>query len=229
MECSRDVSLSEMPKGRPYKKKSSKGRRTYKKYYKPKYNKKSLFKESSSNQVELKNRDIFNTAGILPIAPAWTIPTLCNQVTQGVDANQRLGRRYTITSFGYRGTMQSVSLCPTRILVVWDKSPNGVTPLINDILSTDNFNSMMQLTNADRFTIVSDKIYTNSVDGSSTGAVGSLIVKEYKKMALETVCLGTGATVADITTGALWIMACQSNGAAQGSFQIFTRLRYRDA
>lgn len=184
----------------------------------------SLFQESHTGQAEIKNRDIVNNAGVLPAGPNWTAPTLCNQIQQGTDSNNRLGRRYTNTSFGYRITIAATTP-GTRVLVIWDKSPNGLAPVVNDILETDNFNSMMRLANADRFIVVSDKIYKAAIDGTPSNLIGNF----YKKMALETVCNNTGAAVADISTGALWVLACNPAPVAVSNFQIFTRIRFRDA
>lgn len=183
-------------------------------------NKYSRFQEKVNN-VEQKSQDIINAAYVTPAATNGAL-VLCNAIGQGVGSNAHVGRRYTMTSFQYR--MVAGSGLSIRIMVVYDRSPNGVTPVITDILNADTFVSPQNLSNVDRFVVVSDKIYQTALDGGGTQTIGHC----YLKMSLDTNCVNTGSTIADISTGALWLFACQSGGPAS-TINIHQRLRFTDA
>jgi len=119
-----------------------------------------------------------------------------------------------------------IGTMPIRVLVIYDRSPNGVAPLITDILAFDNFVSPMNLNTSDRFLVISDKTFVEGINGGTT----NLAAKEYKKMALDTLCLGAAGAIADISQGALFIMLAQGSLAAPiGTFSGHFRLRFKDA
>lgn len=181
-------------------------------------NKYSRFQEKTNN-VEQKSVEVVTAAlATGPIVNSALV--LCNPIAQGVNTNNRVGRRYTMTSFQYRIVFSVAT--SYRVMVVYDRAPNGVAPVVTDILAADSFVSPTNLATADRFIIVSDKIYQPAQDGSA----GNTIAQCYLKMSLDTNCLTAAATIADISTGALWIFM---SGVAVSTANISQRLRFTDA
>lgn len=198
--------------------------------YKPRFQKTKKSKVSKfqekSKEIERKSLDIVQNAGVIPASPTWTLPTLSNGIAQGTTSAQRLGRRFTNVAFHYRAVLQPAAPSPCRILVIYDRQPNQLLPAVVDILSADHFNSPMNLFNAERFLVLSDKVFQNSLDGSAT----SLFAKDYIKMSLESVFTGTGGLITDCNTGAIYTMICQgANGVAAGAFTLHARSRFTDA
>lgn len=161
-----------------------------------------------------------------PAANAGTTHLL-NGISPGTGFNERVGRKFVIKSiqlrlhlsYRYMGdTSMAYGAVPAgilRVVLVWDKQPNGVTPAITDIFVTNNAQSMTNLDNRNRFNILMDKVYstpnmaqgeTNAVDDHCI-SLGGTVCKKYKKCNLTTINnAGAAGTVADITTGALWLV-----------------------
>lgn len=179
--------------------------------------------------AEVKNIDLVAAATPLP-ATGWAGPTLLNAVAQGIGNQQRVGRRYTTSRVQYRLTANT-SGAGLRVLIVYDRQPNGVAPTITDILPFNDVNSFMSLTNSDRFLVISDKQWVPGKDGNIGGGPGGNVYgMDYIKCSLDTVCSTAGGTIADVSTGAFWIMAAQLTAGtpAAGVLNLTTRLRYTD-
>lgn len=210
---------------------SSKGKKKRTDYKKTTFKKRSqisLFEEAE--KVEWKNVDLQLADQALPNTNAWTTPVLLNGVDQGVGNAQRVGRSYTMKSLQYRfstgnadGTGGS-SGSAIRILIVLDRQANGAAPGVTDILNINNFQSTLNLSNNRRFLVISDKIHGNYNSNTTYG-------KDYKKLSLETVCSGTGATVASISRGSVYMLLSLATATSTGSFsyQFYNRIRYTDS
>lgn len=191
----------------------------------------SLFQDPTQI-VEYKNNDINGTLTVNSLTGVWSAVLLINGIAQGTGAFQRVGRRYKNTSMQYRMTqvVQANNTLPQilRVLVVWDKNPNGASPTVTNILELDNFRSPMALANSDRFVVISDEIFSTNEDGGN----GTIHGEKYKKMALESNAPGSAATIASINQGAMYLMACApilgGTGAGPQTVDIFTRVRFTD-
>lgn len=121
-----------------------------------------------------------------------------------------------------------------RVMIIYDCQSNGVAPAVSDILSAGGtFDAPMNLNNRDRFKILGDKYVTMGswqFTGTSliAGSPAPRQFKIYKKMNLEVIFGGTGATVGSIQTGAVYCLLISLNNSITTS--IFnSRIRFIDS
>lgn len=177
---------------------------------------------------ELKNVDIVGTVSTSGagnfVAPA--AGQLLNGLAQGTTENQRVGRKVVFKSLLFNFFYSDNSLTTAdafRILVVYDKQPIGVFPAITDILATSSVLSPMNLSYSDRFTVLANReINPSTVQTSPLGAF-------YVKLGLDGIYSSTGALVANINTGAIYVMVASTNSGAIGILNFYSRVRYTDA
>lgn len=160
-----------------------------------------------------------------------TATNLLNGIAPGSSASQRIGRKLIIKSVYIRwnATLGAASTLgsPLRIIVFYDKQCNAALPATTDVLIADSFIAPNNLSNRDRFVIISD-VLTPSLSTQGDNTIAGTI---YKKLNLEVMFnAGVAGTVADITSGSLFIMAAQSGtlGTANGGFSYYSRVRYTD-
>jgi len=170
--------------------------------------------------------------------------------TPGSDMTNRIGRKIRIKSVYIRGDLRqqaasalsvNVGSYPllARMIIFVDNQPNGAAPALTDILKEALSSSQLNLNNRDRFKVLCDKQWALdpylNVDTAtqSRGAVGRCIqaIKVYKKLDIETIFnAGTAGTVADINTGALYMLWVGNNAASgnDGIATVSTRVRFSD-
>lgn len=164
--------------------------------------------------------------------------TLLNGVVQGTDFTQRIGRKFNMKSLLLRLNCypNSATNCPVgdivRVLVVYDCQTNSAAPVVGDILEFVSFESPMNLNNRDRFKVIMDKTFNmnpNSYTAGAltTGAPVTRSVKKFKKLGLEVINSGTGATVGSIQTGGLFLvtLGLVNNGS---NINWYSRMRFTD-
>jgi len=86
-------------------------------------------------------------------------PLSCSTpVGQGTGNNDRIGRKIAMTKLQLRWERWQGTGVPDpfRILVVYDRSPNGANPAITSILSANGISTPVNLSNTDRFLILMD-------------------------------------------------------------------------
>ncbi|AXQ66153.1 MAG: coat protein [Cressdnaviricota sp.] len=156
--------------------------------------------------------------------------TLLNGTATGTDFTNRIGREILMKSIylrltAYNGTDQDASL---RIMLVYDKQPNGATPAITDILTASDIISPNNLNNKDRFTTISDKVRK-----ISTASDRGFWHKKYKYIQYNTQYSGTTNVINSIASGALWLVLIpiiNSTGASTANFVVgyTNRVRFVD-
>lgn len=164
---------------------------------------------------------------------------LFNGISQGTDYTNRDGRIVTMKSIYWRFSItpniNATALAAgdsVRILIVYDCQTNGTAPTPANILQVVNPHSPMNLNFRDRFKVLYDKQIGMSAAIYTTGALttGSPTLKSfsmYKKLDMETVYQSTAGAVADISTGAVYLMLLGL--ADQGSQCIgYCRIRFTD-
>lgn len=182
-----------------------------------------------------------------------------NLIQMGSGSWNRIGKRAILKSLRVKGFVQflqyttvatGVAYPPTfRLIVVWDKQPSGnAIPAFDQIFgitAQDGTESCPSITcpprydNMDRFKVLKDCMYVPppmSVSSTGTAPVTQVYVPvdEYIKLPLlECVFSGQSQpmTIADISTGALYVIMRQTNAAgnlSQTGFQGNARLRYTD-
>jgi len=121
----------------------------------------------------------------------------------------------------------STGTSPLRVLVVYDKQPNGAAPAATDILAADTIQSVNNLSNSRRFVTLCDEI----IPCIGTQGPGSDHRVIYKKLnqAVE-FNAGSAGTVADIQTGSVYMLTYQNANilVAAPTGAVVTRLRFSD-
>jgi len=182
---------------------------------------------------ELKDITIRSLAVVPPLASAASCtPFLLNGVSQGVTPTTRVGRRILMKSLYIRWFLQLAATTtggtPVRMLVVYDKQTNGAAPSVTDIVLTDEITSPMNLSNSKRFQVLCDQTWSCV----GTGGPQSIVLNKYMKLD-KTVEFNTGnaGTVADITSGSIYVLCWSGNGLAVTVplGVLYSRVRFQDS
>lgn len=185
------------------------------------------------NAQEYKTIDLDSTT---KVADTTGTVTLLNGVATGDDFTDRDGRRITMTSLYIQGMVTAVDNVTgaslARLIVVYDKQANGAAPAITDVLKAADSYAQINLNNRSRFQIIADKRYalgpmSDTATQAFAGSPSVMPVKIYRKLNLETQYSGTGATIASIATGSLYMLTIGNQGAGGGSnFALSARVRF---
>lgn len=187
-----------------------------------------LFDSSRTSSVERKNVDVVSTFA-LPLTASFATPQLINGIAQGVANNERVGRKIRMKKIQIRYIVEPVSgsnPSQARIMIVYDKQPNGALPIVGDVVNGGQFYSFNVLANSDRFVVLMDEI-SESCQSSVTNISG----QRHVNIDLETVFGGTTAGIASINSGSVFIMAANNSDPTVGtvsSMFFTTRVRYTD-
>lgn len=181
-----------------------------------------------ASKSELKFIDV--TANNDPPIGATTFSagTLLNGCIPGSNATNRIGRKIHMKSlvlrWGVNLRSTSVAGGNVRVLVVYDKQSNAAAPAITDILLTDDFYANNNLSNRDRFLTLIDIISPCVSTGGDVTCSGV----EYRKLNLESMFnTGTAGTVADITTGSVYIFVAQTGTITTTAPDFFASARIK--
>lgn len=163
-----------------------------------------------------------------------------NDMAQGDDVQNRIGRQVKVRSFELRGIVfpEDTTTVDTlvKVSLVWDKQPNSaVVPGVADIFNADASTSFINLNNRKRFTILKEQLFavgaTNNTATQAFAHAPSLYKIDWKvnlKNRLTTYS-GTGSSNT-IATGALLLVLTSTAAAGQAaSVGYSTRLRFTDA
>jgi len=181
--------------------------------------------------TEKKVVDIGN--GNFGINSVGTI-TAINLIQTGSSYYQRVGRKINMTSVEIRGSIFSAGATPTaetaRLMILYDKQPNGAFPAIGDILldqpaGTTNLQASINIANKSRFVFIRDQFFT--ID---PGVGQEYILKLYAKGRWETEYGSNAGNIGDIKTGALYMLLFYTRyGTAVPALSLFhSRIRYFD-
>lgn len=186
------------------------------------------------------------------------VPVVCNLVAQGLDYNQRIGRKMVMKHITLTGILTAnigqvgaaatnpAELC--RIIVFIDKQPNGAAAIETDLLAPlptyATSYSQHNLNNRDRFIVLRDIYrtvhawsdpYTAGAAGRALYAAGgetSFTIREEINLGFPTIWSGTTGVVANVESGALLVMVIGSiagvAGTSSNAFYGNCRLRYQD-
>jgi len=137
---------------------------------------------------------------------------------------------------------------PGRVLVVYDRNPNGVSPVYSELIlsqttggstnsaTLDNIN----LANRDRFVILKDfTLMLPPVEANFTTTQGTPAILNgvetggnwwFDLRGLTTIYGGTSSAISSIQSGALWLVTAAADTQAPSvwRFQCATRIRYTD-
>lgn len=184
---------------------------------------------------ELKFTDVTAATATAVAALTFTTPGasfLLNGLVPNSTATGRIGRRIMMKSIYIRLVWSLAATTtggsPLRMIVVYDKQSNGAAPAVTDVLLTDSAISPNNISNRDRFVVLCDKL----VDPVAVGSQFQVADVVYKKLNLPVQYnAGTAGTIADITSGAVYIMFAQFGGAFTAAPVVSwtSRIRYNDS
>lgn len=166
--------------------------------------------------------------------------TLLNGCARGSDINEREGREITLRSLQLRLNVmvrsEAIVDQTVRILIVYDRQTNGTAPSVTDVISGGTVTGMRNLENRKRFKIIMD--HTTRLNATYTGGASLHTASNngyfhdfYKRFELPTTFnSGTAGTVADISTGSLYMVRIGeiAAGTAAAEVDFCSRVRYQD-
>lgn len=181
---------------------------------------------------------------------------LLNAMVQGSDLVNHQGRRIQMKSLHIRGGIfqnQAGAAAGAdffRIIVLYDRQPNGAAPALADVLqsvsqagaTTTSAYAMLNMSNAERFKILAQETFksddpSGNVLGNEPATVSTafkanwLFDRYIKLKNLETHFTGGNAgTVADMTTGSIYLLTVGMQSAANYQYgcSYASRIRFSD-
>ena len=160
---------------------------------------------------------------------------LLNGCAPGSQNFNRIGRKITMKSLQIRGRVQFKDTTggPTqvRMIVVYDKQPNGAAPTFANIISSQNIAGTIDsliscfpnLDNRDRFEIIRDRMYESGViQDTATQAYAAgmplCTISEFIPLGARDTQFnaGTAGTIGDITSGSLYVFFISNQANANG-------------
>lgn len=175
------------------------------------------------------NQVVTNTGGI----------TLINGIPQGMDFNQRIGRKAKLVSLVLNGNfypsappINAPQGAYCRCIIIYDTQPNsGALPAWTDIFVQADPASPMNLNNRDRFKVIFDvrKQVAAFVNTTTTiaGFGNNAYFNKYRALNHEMIFSGTAGTIGSISTGSMYICFISDTNSVT-SFDFYTRLRFID-
>jgi len=164
---------------------------------------------------------------------------LLNGCTRGSDIANRIGRQIVVKSIQFNISNYSADATGIdqthRVLLVYDKQSNGVTPAVTDILTASTCWAMRNLNNRNRFIILYDNVMAVKGDDPAQWTSGNVRIHEtryYRRHNLKVQFnAGDAGTVADMATGALYMILIGSvaAGATAGNSIGNCRVRFIDS
>jgi len=239
-------------------KKQAKRQKTSKKSSKKKQWAAVVGKEYS--KPELKCVDVNDDGGAPLIRVISTTDTLdlVNGIAVGANAYQRIGRSVKLHSMRFRGCILRTNSSGSttgeflRVLIVYDRQPNGAFPTYADIIQTIDSTGdgsagpfdFPNLNNQERFLILREHCMqvpcSATAESSQSRAVNETIIDQHQQFMFDDYIKldnlpsnykDTGATISSVATGAIYVVTCGTEAVASAgcSLNYVTRLKYSDA
>lgn len=190
----------------------------------------------SPKATSSKEKKTIETVSAAYAADTTGSVTAINLVATGTDFTDRIGRLIQLKSVQVRGLLSPEANITddnlARVLVIYDKQPNGTLATIADILTAASSVSFMNLNNRDRFTVLAEhSVALGAVNNTATQAVAKSPTVDsidiYKKINLQTQFgLATGV-IGAVQHGALLLVTIGSV-ALGTTCQLACRVRFED-
>jgi len=207
---------------------------------------------------EVKSLDTVSPAANATASAVWPINTtaqisILNAVTIGSSMWNRVGRKVSMKSVYVQGFITAsgnnatVSDQFARIMIVYDKQPNGALPSISDVLQ-DQTNgagdqhqttpfSGLNLNNRDRFEVIADeRLYlpgytaTTGVAGNVTATADKEHVEIFRKLKGREIHFKADSSpgvIGDISTGSLVMITYGNQASGSEAWALFANVRVR--
>lgn len=165
---------------------------------------------------------------------AFTGFSCANLVQEGAQYYARVGSKINIRRVEFTGNFNITDTpcnVAVRILLVYDKSPNGAAPGIGDMIyqaptAAVGFGSVVATPNKSRFYIFADKRFTVDTSGASIRTI-----RIRKKVNFNSNYDGTAnpLPIANVREGAVFVVVFEESGAAHADIlSMNTRIHYFD-
>ncbi len=169
----------------------------------------------------------FNTAGSLvevDNVAGTPIVQVLNNIIQGTDDNERIGRQIKVTSTAVRGTLEwnTAATTPTIarvMLIAWRRSGGGVPSISNLMQGTVPW-SFVDTEHTREYTLLASRIYNLSVQTPQV-AINLRSNKDFK-------CQYNGTAAADYDNNGVFMLAWSDDGTAPPKLSYQARIRYLD-
>jgi len=172
---------------------------------------------------------VFGAVAAAEPAVAFAGITELNCINQGATIAQRIANKVVIKSLHFKGILVGAgpNIGVARLMLIYDKQPNGAFPALTDILldqpaGVASFNASLNIANKSRFAMIRDGFY-------ALDAAQALIhhVSLYCKGRWECEFGANGNTIGDIRTGAVYLVAFYVNAMCTLN-NMSCRVRYID-
>lgn len=174
--------------------------------------------------VNVEFKETVRATNLSPDA-SGTVVSL-NAIGQGDDKDDRNGNSIKNKSLLVRMRAEqnsSATNTSLRVLFIRDKQVNGSTPLVTDVLQAANPLSSLNTDYGKRFVVLADSLFSLSSNGTTCSHR-----KIFKKLGFHTEFGGTGNSVADINSGAIWMLAVSDEATNTPTLFYNTKVRYLD-
>jgi len=161
--------------------------------------------------------DVLSSSGFIPLTLLAT----------GTTDQTRNGNSVLLKNLSIKGQLQlTASTVPvassTRIVVLIDKNPAGVTPALADVFSSTSFDARYNPNNmGSRFKILWDKKYNNGFICTTTPLTAPPLTHQisyFKKLHMHAKYDDTSAVIASTTTGHIFAIAFNNIGPSSNVF-----------
>lgn len=185
-------------------------------------------------QVEVKEINTNGNSNMLVGASGTWAATgqfLLNPLAQGTTKLTRIGDKINMKDLLLRYRIErdatETNGFGARVVIFLDrKTVGGVAPVVTDLFLTDNYLAPLNRANAGRFAILHDEFVSFDNDEFTKA---DKIYLDLKRTGTVHYGRGNAGTVADITTGALWLwINCYDFSVAGANVQINSRVKFSD-
>lgn len=184
-------------------------------------------------RVELKYDD--GGSAVFSVLTAGAL-VLLSTIPNGTGPSERVGRAITYHDITVNYKVQprnDTDLGGIRVLLVYDRQTNGVSPVITDIMTATNTLALYNANNRSRFKILYDRTHSSYYEATVAGAGGRqsapvhVINKNISLKGLRAHFLNIGAGIADIESGAIYMVVLTDINDAN-DFTETNRIQYTD-
>jgi len=158
-------------------------------------------------------------------AGVGVVIALISQVAAGDDNTQRNGRKINLLSSNLKFHLNisdgtAASPAGQRVVLVYDRQPNGTDPTWLDVFETQSSDAMRKMTNMPRFAVFYDnfmsahKGYLGQSPDLSPGFVSGMYDTNYKKLPASWITEFSSTAAATPLHGGLYLMALTDTAGA---------------
>lgn len=181
---------------------------------------------------ELKWHDQVQT--IVPVFAGDVGSSFIAAIDRGTDPDQRIGRKITVHSVSLKGRLTNGTNATGqfgmgyRMVMFYDKQPNGGDPGVTDVMTTASIHSHKNLSADQRFVILADRTFTCNNEYAGLHYYPVSFYKAFKTP-LNIEYKGNAGTVADLSTGninCIWFSEADP-ATTSNAFTGISRIRFR--